>query len=129
MIIIKLCVIAVAGVLTLGVIKTNNSSHRVIIELSVVAIIIFFSLPHIRELLEATQGFVSTGEFTSGALKLMLKAFVILTVGSFCGDICRDNGESAVANAVEVGSRFVAVACALPVFSAVISIAESFMQG
>lgn len=129
MIVVKLAVIAIAGMVVLNVLKSNESGLKIILQLSIVAAIMIYITPQMKELLSVAESFSPSGEFELESIRLVIKVFVILTVGSLCADICRDNGETAVANTLELGSRIVAVTCALPVFTAVISVATAFLQG
>ena len=73
--------------------------------------------------------FVSLEGVSEQGVKIMLKAFGVLSVGAVTADICRDNGENALAGVVEIGVKIMAVSCALPVFQAVITLATSFLNG
>ena len=58
----------------------------------------------------------------------MLKAFSILTVGGVVSDVCRDNGENAVAGVVETIVKILAIACAIPTFTAVLVTALTLLE-
>lgn len=129
MIVIKLAVIAIAGMVVLNVLKSNESGLKIILQISIVGVILLYITPQMKDLLSVAEEFSPSGDFEAQSIRLVIKVFIILTVGSLCADICRDNGETAVANTLELGSRIVAVACALPVFTAVVSVATAFLQG
>ncbi len=85
-------------------------------------------IPDVKLLLSAIEGIQLTDEFSTKGIGIMLKVFSILLVGSVCSDICRDNGEGAVAGVVELSSKLTAIACALPVLTSVVSLATSFLK-
>jgi hypothetical protein len=58
----------------------------------------------------------------------MLKAFSILTVGGIATDICRDNGENALGGVVDTIVKILAISCAVPTFSAVLTTALALLE-
>ncbi len=128
MTILKIFVVAFVGVVILSLIKSNNMSFASLIQLCLVGLIFISITPQIKEMLSILEQFQNIENFSSDGLMIMMKVFGILTVGTVVGDICRDNGENAVANMVDISVKLTAVSCALPVFSAVVSMAVSFIN-
>ena len=124
-----MAIIAVAGVVLLGVIKRHGSVYTTIIQIALGVVVLLGILPQAKELLGAMGNFVSLEGVSEQGVKIMLKAFGVLSVGAVTADICRDNGENALAGVVEIGVKIMAVSCALPVFQAVITLATSFLNG
>ncbi len=128
MIVLKIAVLAIAGVIMIALLKNNTSTYSAVVQVALVIIILLTVFPQIEELISVLSGFYLAENLSSGAIKIMLKIFAILTVGSITADICRDNGQNAVANTVELSVKILAISCALPVFSAVVSVASSFFN-
>lgn len=124
-----MAIIAVGGVVLLGVIKRHGSVYTTIIQIALGMVVLLGILPQAKELLGAMGNFVSLEGVSEQGVKIMLKAFGVLSVGAVTADICRDNGENALAGVVEIGVKIMAVSCALPVFQAVITLATSFLNG
>ena len=116
------------GVVILSLIKSNNTSFISLIQICLVSLIFISVVPQIKEMFSLLEQFQNIENFSSDGLMIMMKVFGILTVGAIVGDICRDNGENAVANMVDISVKLTAVSCALPVFSAVVSVAVSFIN-
>lgn len=129
MTIIKICVIAVVGIILGAIIKNNTPAYSTLISAGIVIIIFISIIPDVKQLLSAVDSIQMTDDFSTKGIGVMLKVFSILLVGSVCSDICRDNGEGAVAGVVELSSKLTAIACALPVLTAVVSLATSFLRG
>ncbi len=117
-----------AGVVLLFLIKHNAPSFAVLGELTLVAIIVLAIVPEIENLISLFSSFQETSIVSDASLKIMLKTFGMLSIGSVVSDICRDNGESAVAGVVELSVKILAISCALPVFTAVTEIALTFFN-
>lgn len=128
MIAVKIVVVALVGVVMLLVLKNTAPVYVVIAQLGLVAVILLTVVPQIQELLSVLTGFELPDNFSTQSIKIMLKIFAILTAGSIAADICRDNGQNAVADTVELAVKTVAVSCALPVFTAIITVASSFFN-
>lgn len=128
MIFFKILIFVVAGVVLLFLIKHSAPSLAVLGELTLVAIIVLAIVPEIENLISLFSSFQETSIVSDASLKIMLKTFGMLSIGSVVSDICRDNGESAVAGVVELSVKILAISCALPVFTAVTEIALTFFN-
>ncbi len=128
MIALKIAVLAVAGVIMIALLKNNATTYSTIVQVALVVIILLTVTPQIKELVSALDSFSLPENFSSEAIKVMMKIFGVLTVGAVTADICRDNGQNAVANTVELAVKIIAISCALPVFTALITVASSFFN-
>lgn len=117
-----------SGVILLALLKNSGSTYSAVVQVALVGVILLTVLPQIKELVSAISSFNISDNFSSEAITVMLKIFGILTIGSVTADICRDNGQNAVASTVELSVKILAIACALPVFTAVITVASSFFN-
>lgn len=129
MIALKLVVTAIAGVILISLLKNSSSVYSGIARIALVCIVVLSILPQMKEITEMLQQFAFKEYFSNEAIGVMLKMFAILAVGSVASDICRDNGENAVANGVDLSVKILAISCGLPVFGAVINVAISFFNG
>ncbi len=125
---LKIAVIAIAGTVLLLLLRRSSASFSAVAECALVVVILLTVIPEIKTLLSALEGFGSITEVSSSAIKSMFKAFTFLAVGGVASDICRDNGESAVAGVVELSVKILSVSCMLPVISAVVEIAVAFLN-
>ena len=121
-----MAVFVIAGIVLLVLTRKNAPIIAILCEIALVAIIVINILPEAEKLLSIFDNFESISSIGETSLKIMFKTFGILAVGAVVADICRDNGEGAVAGVVELGMKILAVSCALPVFTAVIEIALTF---
>ena len=120
---------AVAGVLLMSVLKNSMSVYSGVARIALVGVVLLSVAPQLVELAEVLQN-IEMGEYVSTeGIKTMLKIFAILSTGAIASDICRDNGETAVADMVDLSVKILAISCGLPVFMAVINVAVSFLNG
>jgi stage III sporulation protein AD len=127
--IIKIVVFAVLGVVILLVLKNHLSSFAIVAEICVAVMIIFAILPYIKEFLTVLDSLNGITNSSGTAIKIMLKAFAVLMVGSVTADICRDNSAGAIAGVVELAVKILAISISLPVFSAVLEVALAIFNG
>lgn len=125
---LKISVFVVAGVLLLLLLKRNAPTFVILGEITIVAVTVLAIVPEIENMLSIFDNFKGISSVSEISLKIMFKTFGILSVGAVVADICRDNGENAVAGVVELGVKILAISCALPVFTAVIEIASTFFN-
>lgn len=125
---LEIGIIVVSGVVLLSVIKKSASVYTVIVQIALGVVVLLSVLPQAKDLLSVMDGLVSVDGVSGQSIKIMLKAFGILSIGAVTADICRDNGENALAGIVEIGVKILAVSCALPVFQAVLTLATSFLN-
>jgi stage III sporulation protein AD len=127
--IIKIGIMAIVGVILISLMKNSGSSYAVLVQIGVVCVVLISVIPHIRDLLLSVNSIGSMDSVSTDSIGIMMKIFAVLTVGTLCSDVCRDNGESAIADTVELSSRIIAIGCAVPVISSVVSVAVSFLKG
>lgn len=125
---VKLVALVLFGVILLVLTRKNTPTLAILCELTLVAIIVLSILPEAEKLISLFNDFDNVSTIGETSLKIMFKTFGILAVGAVVADVCRDNGEGALAGVVELGVKILAVSCALPVFTAVIEIALTFFR-
>jgi stage III sporulation protein AD len=128
MTITKLAVFALIGVILLSLLRKYVSQLSLLTEIIVVVIIIISVLPDFKELLYAFSDIGNMTSVSGDILKTMLKAFSILTVGGIVSDICRDNGENAVAGVLDTVVKILACVSAMPTFTAVLVTALGLLE-
>jgi stage III sporulation protein AD len=128
MTITKIAVFALVSVLLLSLLKKYVSQISLLTEIAVVVIIIIAVLPEFKTLLNAFSDIGNMTSVSGDILKTMLKAFSILTVGGIVSDVCRDNGENAVAGVLDTVVKILACVSAMPTFTAVLVTALGLLE-
>ena len=123
---LKIAVFVIAGVVLLLLTRKNAPTLAILCEITIVAVVVLNIIPEAGKLISLVGDFEQVSFVGETSMKIMFKTFGILAVGAVVSDICRDNGESAVAGVVELSMKILAISCALPVFTAVIEIALTF---
>ena len=126
MIFLKISVFVIAGIILLLLMRKNAATFAIFCEITLVAVVVLNIIPEAAKLISLVDGFEQVASVGETSMKIMFKTFGILAVGAIVSDICRDNGESAIAGVVELSMKILAISCSLPVFTAVIEIALTF---
>ena len=126
--VIEIAVFALVSLFVLVLIKKNNPQISVVAELAVITVVMTGIIPEFKELAEACKNIGSVTSVSSDVLKTMIKAFSILTVGGITADVCRDNGENALAGVVDTVVKILAISCAVPTFTAVLVTALTILE-
>lgn len=126
--VIEIAVFALVSLVVLVLIKKNNPQISVVAELAVIVVVMMGVIPEFKELAEVCKNIGSVTSVSSDVLKTMIKAFSILTVGGITADVCRDNGENALAGVVDTVVKILAISCAVPTFTAVLMTALTILE-
>ncbi len=124
----EIALLALAGVIVVIALKSASSVNVVIIRLSIVIAIVVTTVPQIKELVQIIDNLGVLDSVPREPFRIMLKVFSILVTSSLVSDMCRDNGENAIAGVVELSAKIIAVSVSIPVITSVISVATSFFN-
>lgn len=119
---------AVCGVLLAVTVKKESPGIALLLRLALCAALILAVFGTFKSAAAQFSALFGAAGIDYGIFKIPLKVFGILTAGSLCADVCRDNSETAAAGAVELGCTVLALSCAMPVFESVVTFALSLLQ-
>lgn len=90
-----------------------------------IALISFNEIATINNKLTEISSYISS---TTPYVKLMIKTLVIIILTQIISDLCRDNGENALASVTELSAKFIVVGISLPMFDKIISIVLGLLK-
>ncbi len=108
----------------------KEANRQIALILSIVGLSILF-LTAVGELSEIINSVMSFAEVSSSVLnysKLMLKILGITLITQIVCDICRDNGENALASVTGLVAKILIVSLVLPLFETVIKIVGGLVK-
>lgn len=124
---IQICMLAVAGVTAITVIKKWNSDFlpllRIALTLLLTAAVLTWISPLIAYLHQLTElsGMVDSAE-------ILLKALGIAWLTQCCADVCRESGEGGAANGVELAGKVELLLLALPLINRVLEVVGELLS-
>jgi stage III sporulation protein AD len=84
------------------------------------AIILYFAIDYLKSIVNFLDSLSSTG-ISRDFILLLVKITGISILTEFAVSICKDMGESAIANKVDLGGKLLVISLSIPVISATLS--------
>lgn len=83
------------------------------------AIIIFFSLETINSIIKFIKEF--SLNYNNGFIEILLKITGISILTEYAVSICKDSGESSIANKIDFGGKIIVISMSIPIISNTLS--------
>ena len=113
--IIKISVLALAGILLALTQKNGKSEYTTYIALGTTVIIFFYVVGKIGIIVDAVNTMQSYVKINETYIKALIKIVGITYISEFTASICKDSGYGAVAGQVEMFGKLSILALSMPV--------------
>ena len=113
--IIKIIGIGLATLILIIIIKQYRPEFAIYISLLAGALILYMALDHIVEVINLLKQISNKSGINNKFLGLLLKMTGIAFLTEFAINICKDSGEGALANKIEIGSKALVVSMSIPI--------------
>ena len=125
--------IGVAGVCIIAVIlckmiEKYNKEYAVFIVLGISIICFLFTISYISPIVEGINSMFSETGLSKEYIEILFKSLGICYITDMGCDICRDNGENAIAVQVEFAGKVALLLIAFPLFESLIEIIGSILR-
>ena len=120
--------IAVCVLLCAILIKDKNKAVSTVLSIAGACLLFGTAAGELKQIADRIRNI--SAEVPSGAeyIKLMLKVLAITLLTQLVSDICRDNGEGALAGMTELCAKIIVIALVLPLFETVITIVSGLVK-
>lgn len=108
--------------------RNYNRTFAIIVSIAGSAILFLLVSHQLSEIISQISSISSSINSTAPYIKLMMKVLGITLVTQFVVDICRDNGENALASMTETVAKILVVSIVLPLFETIISIVSGLVK-
>jgi len=81
------------------------------------AIIIFYSMDKISSIINFLQELSAKSEYNNAFISILLKITGISILTEYAVSICKDAGESSIANKVDFGGKIIVISMSIPIIS------------
>lgn len=122
-------IIAVVGVILGAVLKKSHKELSLLLSMGCCVLIGIFLIQLFEPILDFLSRLRIMANLDQGTLQPVLKAVAIGLLTQITARICSDAGESALASLVELCGSILALYVALPLFEAVLELAEGLSGG
>jgi len=120
---ISICVLLCAVIL-----KDKNRVFATVLSIAGAGIILFSVVKEFVAVIKSINLLGSYLSSTQGYIALMLKVLAITLLTQLVSDICRDNGENALADITETAAKVIVISLVLPLFETVINIVDGLIK-
>lgn len=114
MLVLKVAAIAVAGVILAGFLKNIGSPLWTVLVMAVSLVILAYMVVRLEGVIKQLNYIKQFIPVDSGYLAILFKIVGITYVAQFAADICKDNGNTAVAGQIELFCRVSIAALSMP---------------
>lgn len=115
--IIKIIGIAFLAVIIILIIKQYRPEFAMYISIIAGALILFLSMGKLDGIIQLLNAIASKTQGNGQFLGILLKMTGIAFLTEFAVSVCKDSGETAIANKVDLGGKIIMVAISIPIIS------------
>lgn len=113
--VIKIIGIGLIALILIIIIKQYRPEFALYISLIAGALILYFALDEIKNVIELLKQICEKSGINSKFLSILIKMTGIAFLSEFAISICKDAGEGAIASKVELGSKAIIISMSVPI--------------
>lgn len=113
--ILKIIGVGFITLIVSSILKEYKKEYEIYCVLIGGAIIIFFSLETINSIIKFIKEF--SLNYNNGFIEILLKITGISILTEYAVSICRDFGESSIANKIDFGGKIIIISMSIPIIS------------
>ena len=120
--VIKIIGIALVALIIIVLLKQYKPEYTIYISLLAGALIILLVMDKLTGIINLLQSLVNKTTINSTFLSLLIKITGIAFLSEFAVSICKDSGEVAIANKIEIGTKIIIVSMSIPIITSLLEI-------
>lgn len=127
--IVRICILAVAGVLLAVHVKSQKNEYAVVLSLAICVLILVFSVDRLSYIVDMISRLMGMLTIDQTYLILLLKLIGISYITEFAAALCREAGFAAIATQVELAGKLTMVFMSVPIAFSVLQVVGNFVGG
>ena len=120
--IIKIVGIALISLIIIILLKQYKPEFAIYISLLTGILILLLVIDELQSIISLLQSFADRASINSKFLTLLIKITGIAFLSEFAVSVCKDSGETAIANKIEIGSKIIIISMSIPIISSLLEI-------
>ena len=120
--IVKIIGVGLIALIMIVILKQYKPEFVIYVSLIAGAIILFMVLDKITGIVTLLSNLANKASMNSEFLLILLKITGIAFLSEFAVSICKDSGETAIANKIDIGGKVVIIAISIPIISALLEL-------
>lgn len=117
---IKVIGIGLISLVIIVIIRQYKPEFTLYVSLIAGAVILLFVMDKLSEIIDLLTALSNKTALNSDFLKILIKITGIAFLTEFAVSICKDSGESAIANKVDMGGKIIIVSMSIPIISSLL---------
>lgn len=118
----QLAAASLIGALLLAVVRQHSPAFAVALSVTVAVAVFLYILPDVAEVVRLVQAYALRGGVTDRLLATVMRVLGIAYLTELAAGVCRDAGEAALGQRVELGGKVLILLLGVPVMNAVLSL-------
>lgn len=120
--VIKIIGIALVSLIIIILLKQYKPEFAIYISLLTGVLILILVMDKLTGIINLLQSLANKASINSTFLSLLIKITGIAFLSEFAVSICKDSGEAAIANKIEVGTKIIIISMSIPIISSLLEI-------
>ena len=120
--VIKIIGIALVALIIIVLLKQYKPEYTIFISLLAGALIILLVMDKVTGIINLLQSLANKTSINSTFLSLLIKITGIAFLSEFAVSICKDSGEAAIANKIEIGTKIIIISMSIPIITSLLEI-------
>ena len=120
--IVKIIGVGLTATIIIIILKQYKPEFTVYASLIAGAIILFMVMDKLNAVIDILQGLASKTGVGSTFLGILLKITGIAILTEFAVSICKDSGETAIANKIDLGGKIIIISISIPIITALLEL-------
>lgn len=124
---IKIIGIGLISLIIIILLKQYKPEFTIYISLLVGVLILLLVIDELSGIISLLQTFANKVSINGTFLSLLIKITGIAFLSEFAVSICKDSGEVAIANKIEIGTKIIIISMSIPIISSLLEIILSVL--
>ena len=120
--VIKIIGVGLISLIISIILKQYKSEYVIYVSLIAGAIIIYFVVDKFSNIINMIESIANNASINSSSISILLKITGIAILTEYAVSICKDSGESAIGNKIELGSKVVIISMSIPIISSLLEV-------
>ena len=120
--ILKIIGIGLIALIIIVMLKQYKPEFVIYVSLIAGALILFIVVDKLTGIINLLQSLASKASINTEFLTLLIKITGIAFLSEFAVSICKDAGEVAIANKMEIGEKIIIISMSIPIISSLLEI-------
>lgn len=125
---IKVTVISLCALILVILLKQSSKEFAFIVTIAATVILFGLVIDDLTSILDKINTLSNQIENLNSYVSLMVKILAVTLITQFIIDLCKDNGESALASQTEITSKILILIMVMPLFESVINIVSGLLK-